>query len=97
MLDSPTLVTLYVVRDWPLCSQAREWLREHEVTHVERDVANDFGALRAMYVLTKQRFVPLRSSCESTMRFSRAQIIGAILLLAVIWLVIAIRLIISRG
>ncbi len=59
MLDSPTLVTLYVVRDWPLCSQAREWLREHEVTHVERDVANDFGALRAMYVLTKQRFVPV--------------------------------------
>ncbi len=31
------------------------------------------------------------------MRFSRNQVIGAILLLAVIWLVIAIRLIISRG
>jgi hypothetical protein len=31
------------------------------------------------------------------MRFSRNQIIGAILLLAVIWLVIVIRLIISRG
>ncbi len=31
------------------------------------------------------------------MRLSRAQITGAILLLAVIWLVIAIRLIISRG
>jgi hypothetical protein len=31
------------------------------------------------------------------MRFSRAQITGAILLLAVIWLVIAIRLIIFRG
>jgi hypothetical protein len=31
------------------------------------------------------------------MRFSRNQLIGAILLLAVIWLVIAIRLIISRG
>jgi len=31
------------------------------------------------------------------MRFSRNQIIGAIILLAVIWLVIAIRLIISRG
>jgi len=30
------------------------------------------------------------------MRFSRNQIIGAILLLAVIWLVIVIRLIISR-
>jgi len=31
------------------------------------------------------------------MRFSRNQIIGAILLLAIIWLVIAIRLIIARG
>jgi hypothetical protein len=30
------------------------------------------------------------------MRFSRNQIIGAILLLAVIWLVIAIRFIIAR-
>ena len=30
------------------------------------------------------------------MRFSRNQIIGAIILLAVVWLVIAIRLIISR-
>jgi len=31
------------------------------------------------------------------MRFSRNQIIGAITLLLLIWLVIAIRLIISRG
>jgi len=31
------------------------------------------------------------------MRFSRNQLIGAIILLAIIWLVIAIRLIISRG
>ena len=31
------------------------------------------------------------------MRFSRAQIVGGILLLVLIWLVIAIRLIISRG
>jgi len=31
------------------------------------------------------------------MRFSRNQIIGAILLLVIIWLVIAIRLIIARG
>jgi hypothetical protein len=31
------------------------------------------------------------------MRFSRAQIIGAILILGLIWLVIAIRLIITRG
>jgi hypothetical protein len=31
------------------------------------------------------------------MRFSRNQIIGALVLLVFIWLVIAIRLIISRG
>lgn len=31
------------------------------------------------------------------MRFSRNQIIGSIVLLLLIWLVIAIRLIISRG
>jgi hypothetical protein len=31
------------------------------------------------------------------MRFSRAQIIGSLLLLLLIWLVIAIRLIITRG
>jgi hypothetical protein len=31
------------------------------------------------------------------MRFSRNQIIGALVLLAVIWLVIMIRLIIARG
>lgn len=31
------------------------------------------------------------------MRLSRAQIIGAVALLALIWLVIAIRLIITRG
>ena len=31
------------------------------------------------------------------MRFSRNQIIGAILLLTIIWLMLVIRLIISRG
>jgi hypothetical protein len=31
------------------------------------------------------------------MRFSRAQIVGALLILALIWLTIAIRLIINRG
>lgn len=31
------------------------------------------------------------------MRFSRNQIIGALILLALIWLVIVIRLIIARG
>jgi glutaredoxin len=52
-------VRLYVVPDCPLCAHARAWLREHGVVYLERDVANDFGALRAMYKLTRQRFVPV--------------------------------------
>ncbi|HEY3026146.1 MAG TPA: glutaredoxin family protein [Pyrinomonadaceae bacterium] len=52
-------VTLYVVPNCPLCADARAWLKRHGITYVERDVANDFGALRAMYGLTRQRFVPV--------------------------------------
>jgi glutaredoxin len=54
-----TLVTLYVVPDCPLCAHARVWLGENNVEFVERDVANNFGALRAMYKLTKQNLVPV--------------------------------------
>jgi glutaredoxin len=52
-------VTLYVVPDCPLCARARAWLKSHDIEYDERDVANDFGALRAMHRLTKQRFVPV--------------------------------------
>jgi glutaredoxin len=52
-------VTLYVVPDCPLCARARNWLDEHEISYLERDVANDFGALRRMYELTRQRLVPV--------------------------------------
>jgi arsenate reductase-like glutaredoxin family protein len=52
-------VTLYVVPDCPLCASARTWLRQHAVSFTERDLASDFGALRAMYELTRQRFVPV--------------------------------------
>jgi len=52
-------VTLYVVPDCPLCADARAWLKQNAVDYVERDVANDFGSLRAMYGLTRQRFVPV--------------------------------------
>ena len=52
-------VTLYVVPGCPLCSQARAWLKRHGVSYTERDVANDFGALRAMHRLTRQRLVPV--------------------------------------
>ena len=52
-------VRLYVVPECPLCAHARAWLKAHGVVYLERDVANDFGALRAMYELTRQRFVPV--------------------------------------
>jgi hypothetical protein len=39
----------------------------------------------------------LNSSCESTMRFSRNQIIGALILLALLWMVILYRMIFSRA
>ncbi|PYS92929.1 MAG: hypothetical protein DMF64_07310 [Acidobacteria bacterium] len=52
-------VTLYVVPGCPLCAQARAWLKQHRVSYVERDVANDFGALRTMYRLTRQPLVPV--------------------------------------
>lgn len=52
-------VVLYVVPDCPLCARARAWLNRHAVTFNERDVANDFGALRTMYKLTRQRLVPV--------------------------------------
>ncbi len=52
-------VTLYVVPGCPLCADARAWLARHRVAYVERDVANDFAALRAMYKLTRQRLVPV--------------------------------------
>jgi glutaredoxin len=52
-------VTLYVVPGCPLCADARRWLEQHGVGYSERDVANDFGALRAMYRLTRQGLVPV--------------------------------------
>lgn len=52
-------VTLYVVPDCPLCAHARVWLGQHDVDYVERNVAGDFSALRAMYELTHQRLVPV--------------------------------------
>ncbi|MDT4955861.1 MAG: Glutaredoxin [Acidobacteriota bacterium] len=52
-------VTLYVVPACPLCSHARAWLEHHDIEYLERDVANDFGALRAMHRLTRQRLVPV--------------------------------------
>jgi glutaredoxin len=58
MADSPS-VTLYVVPNCPLCAHARARLAAHGVEYRERDVARDFGALRAMYRLTRQNLVPV--------------------------------------
>ncbi len=55
----PAGVTLYVVPACPLCQSARNWLQQHRIEYVERDVASDFGALRAMYKSTRQRLVPV--------------------------------------
>jgi glutaredoxin len=52
-------VTLYVVPGCPLCARARGWLEQHGIEYAERDVTSDFGALRAMYRLTKQGLVPV--------------------------------------
>ncbi len=52
-------VTLYVVPGCPLCADARRWLEQHGIEYAERDVASDYGALRAMHRLTRQRFVPV--------------------------------------
>ena len=60
MEDSQTsAVTLYVVPHCPLCEGARAWLDANGVVYRERDVANDFGALRSMYRLTRQNLVPV--------------------------------------
>ncbi|HUQ32583.1 MAG TPA: glutaredoxin family protein [Pyrinomonadaceae bacterium] len=58
-IQEQTAVTLYVVPGCPLCSQARAWLERHGIKYTERDVMNDFGALRAMHRLTRQRLVPV--------------------------------------
>jgi glutaredoxin len=57
--SKPPLVTLYVVPDCPLCAHAGAWLKQAKIEYVERDVAGNFGAFRAMYKLTKQRLVPV--------------------------------------
>ncbi|HVG35789.1 MAG TPA: glutaredoxin family protein [Pyrinomonadaceae bacterium] len=57
--ESKERVTLYVVPACPLCASARRWLERHHIEYFERDVANDFGAFRAMHRLTRQRLVPV--------------------------------------
>lgn len=54
-----TVLTVYVVPECPLCERLRAELKRRAINFRERDVANDFGALRRMYRLTKQRLVPV--------------------------------------
>ncbi|HVF44068.1 MAG TPA: glutaredoxin family protein [Pyrinomonadaceae bacterium] len=76
--DQPTLtVTLYVVPDCPLCADARAWLRREGVAFRERDVRNDFGALRAMYRLTRQNLVPVvEARGRALVRPTDAELLG---------------------
>lgn len=57
--DDANSVILYVVPACPLCADARHWLDGKGVQYQVRDVANDFGALRRMYKLTRQNLVPV--------------------------------------
>jgi glutaredoxin len=57
--QTASAITLFVVPNCPLCAHARAWLARHEINYVERDVQRDFGALRAMYRLTRQNLVPV--------------------------------------
>ncbi|MGH9941578.1 MAG: glutaredoxin family protein [Pyrinomonadaceae bacterium] len=52
-------LTLFVVPGCPLCVEAREWLTRRRARFIERDVKNDYGALRLMYRLTRQNLVPV--------------------------------------
>ena len=59
MNQTPLQVTLFVVPNCPLCSEVRNWLDRQGIDYSEQDVAADWGALRLMYEVTRQRFVPV--------------------------------------
>jgi arsenate reductase-like glutaredoxin family protein len=75
MAAQEDLVTLYIVPDCPLCADVRAWLKARHIPYRERDVANDFGSLRAMYELTRQRLVPvLQTGCQALVRPTDAEL-----------------------
>lgn len=59
MVENGKSIVLYVVPGCPLCSDAREALTAAHLEYTERDVENDFGALRRMYKNTRQSLVPV--------------------------------------
>jgi glutaredoxin len=52
-------IVLYTVPNCPLCAEAKRVLNRHGIKYDEHDVANNFGALRRMYKLTRQELVPV--------------------------------------
>ena len=73
--QTDSAVTLFVVPNCPLCTNARAWLARNEISYVERDVKQDFGALREMYRLTGQNLVPVFARGERALvRPSDAQL-----------------------
>lgn len=52
-------ITMYVVPNCPICEGVREWLDARGIVYDEHDVANNYGALRRMYKLTRQELVPV--------------------------------------
>lgn len=52
-------VILFVVPGCPLCEEARIWLAKNGIAYGERDVENDYSAMRKMFKLTRQQLVPV--------------------------------------
>jgi len=73
-------ITLFVVPGCPLCERARAWLARHEIDFVERNVKNDFGALRRMYKLTRQNLVPVVARGERALVCPADRELAALLL-----------------
>lgn len=76
-MNKDSEVILFVVPNCPLCADTRAWLNAHGVSFIERDVANDFGALRQMYKHTKQNLVPVvQAAGQSLVRPSDEALAG---------------------
>ncbi len=63
MIDKPIL---YTVPNCPLCAEARRVLELNGIEYDDHNVADNFGALRKMYKLTKQELVPVLTFCGRT-------------------------------
>jgi glutaredoxin len=73
-------VILYTVPGCPLCDAARVWLNRNSLEFSERDVKNDFSALRRMYRLTRQDLVPVIEARGKVVVRPNAEELAALLL-----------------